>query len=76
MSVAENMAFRELRPAALRRRRLVAQARRSFAQQAERKIAQLPGQDPLARRADRRRCPAATCSAPCWRASSAARSMC
>ena len=58
-----------LRQAADRHARLVAVARRRCASKARELIAALRRQDAVAGRADRRRCPAATCSARCWRAS-------
>ena len=75
MSVADNLAFRDFDRAAARRRRLVAAARPvSRAGRArDRELSRSRPARPIRPSASS---PAATCSAPCWRASSAARSTC
>ena len=63
------------RPRALRRRRLVAAAKANSARRpsARSRATRSRPARPIRRSAS---CPAATCSAPCWRGSSAARSRC
>ena len=70
MSVADNMAFREFDRAPYAAGGWWLN-RAAFREDAERKIARYRIKTRSPRYADRRRCPAATCSAPCWRANSA-----
>ena len=75
MSVAENMALPVLRPAALVARRRAAKTRADARHRAQADRG-LSREDARPRRADPQACRAATCSAPCWRASCRARSIC
>ena len=75
MTVAENMAFRTFDRPPSGKARLVAVAR-SDARKSPRADRALSGQDALAGNSALPTCPAATCSAPSWRANSPAMSTC
>ncbi len=75
MSVADNIAFREFDRAPFASGGWWLN-RAAFRERRDAQDQPLQDQDPHARRRRSRRCRAATCSARCWRASSAAMSRC
>ena len=75
MSVADNIAFREFDRAPFAKRRLVAQPR-GVPQRRRAQDRRSTRSRPARRIRRSRRCRAATCSARCWRANSAATSRC